>query len=127
MGRPAICHPDRTPPEIAICEPSGEYAQQLLDRQIATLHELAHIWQWAQGDGTGWPDRSAIVGGEVSTPDTPWRDRQEERVAITISWGLLDQLRRPVGSNLPCSTFYVQFVALTGHVPLGPLEVVCLP
>ena len=59
--------------------------------------------------------------------DIPWADRTEERVAMTIAWGLLDQTRRPVGADIACVELYRRFVGLTGREPLGPLEVVCLP
>lgn len=126
-GWPGLCLPDNSPPQIAICEPYGESGEQLLRAQIATLHELAHVWHRAQGDGSDWPDHRDIVGGELNGDDVRWQEQMKERVAVVVSWGLLDQLRRPVRSDLPCVSLYQQFVALTGHVPLEPIHDVCRP
>lgn len=124
--RHATVRPADDVPLVTICRPPGASTQALTIR-ITLLHELAHTWHWAQGDGSAWPDWSAIVGGSLATDESlPWVDRMEERVATVISWGLLDQLRRPVRRSLPCAELYEQFVALTGHEPLGPLEPICL-
>ena len=125
-GCDGLCHVDRTPPGITICAPAGTSAHRQLARRIAVLHELAHLWHRARGGGVCWPDVGDIVGGEVNG-SRPWEDRMRERVAVVISWGLLDQLRRPVRSDLPCATLHRQFVELTGRPPLGPLEAVCDP
>lgn len=125
-GCVGLCHVDRTPPGVTICAPAGTSAHRTLVRRIAVLHELAHLWHRARGNGESWPDVSDIVGGHPNG-SVPWCDRMKERVAVVISWGLLDQLRRPVPSDLPCATLHRQFVELTGHAPLGPLEAVCDP
>ena len=112
-------------PTVTVCRPAGDEFFQLLTMRIDLLHELAHVWHWQQGDGATWPDRSSIVGGTLDADE--WEDRMQERVAVAVSWGLLDQLRRPVRSALSCAELYEQCVALTGHEPLGPLEPVCVP
>lgn len=110
-----------------MCEPDDGFRAQQLGQRVTLLHELAHLWHWSQGDGTGWPDLRAVVEGETADPKAPWAERTEERVAVAISWGLLDQYRRPVRSDLACRELYEQFVGLTGRPPLGPIEVVCIP
>jgi hypothetical protein len=55
------------------------------------LHELAHAWEHHRMADDA---RQAFLGetGLVwYDPDTPWRERGIEQVAITIAWGLLDQ------------------------------------
>ena len=126
-GAAGICRPQHVPPETVICEPDDGFVAQQLGQRITLLHELAHLWHWSQGDGTGWPDRQAIVGGVSANPDSPWADRTEERVAVAISWGLMDQYRRPVRSDLACVELYEQFVGLTGRAPFDPIEIVCVP
>jgi hypothetical protein len=126
------CDPDsgREVPAVWVCEAEGRTAFRVLDRRITLLHELAHVWHWSTGDDATWCDLSGIVGGTPcgeDTGDVAWSDRTEERVAIAISWGLLDQSRRPVASPLGCSLLYEQFHGLTGVEPLGPIEPVCLP
>lgn len=124
---PGTCRPSGEIPRVTICQQSGTFAQSLKQR-ITLLHELAHVWHFAQGDGTSWPDRSEIVGGVTGAgpdDDVAWADRTEERVAVAVTWGLLDQRRRPVRSGLPCWVLYSQFVQLTGVRPLEPIEPVC--
>lgn len=131
-GRLGLCRPADRPPEVVVCEPDGEYEYQRTNRRLTLLHELAHVWHWSRGDGSDWLDLSATVGGEPAMPggeraETRWPKRMEERVAVVVSWGLMDQLRRPVRTNLPCRSLRRQFVELTGHPPLGPIEIACLP
>ena len=126
-GQTGICHPDGNPPHVVVCQPTGDYELQRMNQRITLLHEVGHLWHRAQGDGTAWPDMAAIVGGVPTSPDAPWSDRMVERVAVVISWGLMNQYRRPVPTDQPCAELYRQFVELTGHRPLGPLEAVCLP
>ena len=127
LGSRGRCDPPNGHSVVTVCEAPGSTMHRIVEQRITLLHELAHLWHWCQGDGESWPDASEIVGGHRSRADSPWIDRPEERVAIAISWGLLDQKRRPVGSPFECVELYEQFVALTGSVPLGPLEPVCLP
>ena len=122
---PGYCLPTTEPPEIFVCVPDGDTAAQQLTRRLTLLHELAHLWHRGQR-GEGFSDLTAIVGGGLGA-DLPWSERMTERVATTISWGLLDQLRRPVRSPFTCAELYWQFIALTGHRPLGPLHGVCVP
>lgn len=126
-GAVGICRPQHDPPEAIVCEPDDGFVAQRLGQRITLLHELAHLWHWSQGDGAGWPDRQAIVGGAPTNTNAPWGQRTEERVALAISWGLLDQYRRPVRSDLVCAELYEQFIGLTGQVPLDPIEVACVP
>jgi hypothetical protein len=122
-----VCHPRQDPPEVVVCEPDGQYAMQQMNQRITLLHELAHLWYRAALDGPDAPDFPTIVGGRASSPEVPWEERTEERVAVVISWGLMDQYRRPVLSELTCAELSRQFLDLSGHLPLGPLEPVCLP
>jgi hypothetical protein len=124
-GNAGRCHIPNGHPVVVVCEPAGETMGRIIDRRVTLLHELAHLWHWRQGDGLGWPDRSGIVGGEVGSAQVPWADRVEVRVAMAIAWGLMDQLRRPVGSDFACAELNDQFQALTGHHPLGPIRLVC--
>jgi hypothetical protein len=126
-GQVGACRPRQSPPEVIVCEPEPTTAAQHTAMRLTLLHELAHVWHWEQGDGTDWLDLRAIVGGEPSGPGVVWTDRTEERVAVAISWGLLDQYRRPVQSELACVELYRQFVGLTGREPLGALQQVCVP
>ena len=123
-GTPGRCRPASSPPVVIVCRPEGNFAQ-LIDRRITMLHELAHVWH--QAHRYGWLNFQDIVGGRLDDPSSAWADRTEERVAVVISWGLMDQLRRPVRSDLPCADLYEQFAALTGQEPLGPIEIACRP
>jgi len=125
-GCQAICHVDQIPPAVTICAPAGESAHRVLVRRIAVLHELAHLWHRARGTGAYWPDDTDVVGGEING-HIGWEFRMKERVAVAMSWGLLDQTRRPVISDLPCRTLFVQFRELAGQPPLEPIEDVCRP
>ena len=121
------CRPDQETPIIYVCgreEPST--SAEVLDQKMVLLHELAHVWHWSRGDGSGWPDYSAIVGGEQGDGSVPAFDRAEERVAMIITWGLLDQEDRPVLENLSCEDRYLMFQSLTGGPPLAPLEPTCV-
>lgn len=127
-GEVGECRPDQGTPVLYICgtiDPSD--SSLLLDQRLVLLHELAHVWHWSRGDGSSWPDYSAIVGGEHQVDEVPASNRTEERVAMIISWGLLDQVHRPVLTDLSCEERYSMFLSLTGVPPLGPLEPSCLP
>ncbi len=127
-GEIAECRPDQGIPVLYICgtiDPSDSSA--LLDQRLVLMHELAHVWHWSRGDGSSWPDYSAIVGGEHQNDEVPASNRAEERVAMIISWGLLDQVHRPVLTDMSCEERYLMFRTLTGVAPLGPLEPSCLP
>jgi hypothetical protein len=113
--------------ELYICEAAGDTAARIADRRLTVLHELAHVWHWSQGEGVDWPDLSSIVGGEPMGPDVAWSDRSVERVADVISWGLMDDERRRARGVIPCADMYLQFVALTGTEPLGPINNACVP
>lgn len=126
-GYIGTCRPPNGTARAVVCEPVFDTAASALDRRMTLLHELAHLWHWSSGDGTTWPDHRQIVGGEHPGTDVTWEDRMHERVAVVIGWGLLDQLRRPVRSDIACAELYSQFVQLTGRPPLGPLERVCRP
>jgi hypothetical protein len=127
-GATGKCEARRAVPMFRVCSPSEpETAARILDRKIVLLHELGHIWHWARGDGAEFPDYSPIVGGEPASPSVAWDQRMEERVAMIISWGLLDQPRRPVLLELSCAEKFLIYRELTGSDPVGPLEVVCLP
>lgn len=123
-GTTGRCRLDGDPPLVAVCEPDGDNAHRVLDRKITLLHELAHVWHRHLDEPEG---AAAVVGGEPTADDVRWEDRTEERVAVVISWGLLDQPRRPVRSSLSCVELVDQFRALTGAEPLGPLPVGCGP
>lgn len=125
--RPGLCGPPNGTARALVCEPGGDTAFRVLERRLTLVHELAHLWHWVQGDGTTWPDRSAVVGGRAGPGDVAWEDRMVEHVAVVISWGVLDQLRRPVDLDVSCAELGEQFVALTGRAPLGPLEPICTP
>ena len=127
-GNAGRCDPSDAEQQVTVCERDGDSMYRIVQRRLALLHELAHLWHWAQGDETcDWPDLSAIVGGSADDPEAEWADRAEERVAMAIAWGLMDQLRRPVGSPLTCAELYRQIEQLTGHEPLGPIERFCVP
>lgn len=129
-GRAAgVAHPDHGPPAVWVCRRTGPTFAATLAARVTLLHELAHLWHWRLGDGSDWPEPD-VVGDSSSIALPAHRDANddtEEAVATAISWGLLDQLRRPVGSDLPCSLLYEQYTALTGRAPLGPIERVCFP
>lgn len=126
-GHTGKCRPPNGTARAVVCEPVFDTAASVLDRRMTLLHELAHLWHWSSGDGTTWPDHRRIVGGEYPGTGVAWEDRMNERVAVVIGWGLLDQLRRPVELDIACDELYSQFVQLTGRPPLGPLHPVCLP
>jgi hypothetical protein len=126
-GHTGRCSPPNGTARAVVCEPVFDTAASILDRRITLLHELAHLWHWSSGDGTTWPDHRQTVGGEFPDTDVAWEDRMNERVAVVIAWGLLDQLRRPVDLDIACAELYSQFVQLTGRPPLGPLDLVCQP
>ena len=115
-------------PTAYVCEPAGDNAFRTLDRRMTVLHELAHVWHYSLGDPPPFGDLQAIVGGTAEGgPETRWEDRSEERLAMLMTWGLLDQLRRPMPTTFTCAELYQQFEAVTAHEPLGPLEQSCLP
>lgn len=124
-GAPGRCRPDADPPEAIICEPDGTTAFRVMNRRITLLHELAHIWHWHRRNG--WSDESSTVGGVLGDGEVDWHDRMAERVAVLVSWGLLEAKRRPVQTELHCATLYAMFERLTGHAPLGELRASCLP
>lgn len=120
--------PAGDPPTVWVCRDEPENFHGVLETRITLLHELAHVWHWELGSGSDWTDLRDIVGGELGTcDDAAASDLMVERVAVVISWGLLDQTRRPVAADVSCVTLYRQFVELTGRQPIGPLEVVCFP
>jgi hypothetical protein len=125
--RLGTCHPPNGAAAVSVCRKGPATSAIVLANRLTLLHELAHLWHWTEGDGTGWPDDSAIVGGEFNCEGTPWEDESVERVAETITWGLYNELRRPVRTDFTCAELYVQFEQLTGSEPLGPLEGICLP
>ena len=128
-GARGLCLSRDDPPQAIVCEPGGHTAYRVVNRRVTLLHELAHLWFV----GGFAPQAQEIVGGEIvggeagRDSDVPWHLRTTERVATVISWGLMDQLRRPVASDLPCVDLHQQFTALTGRAPLGPLEAICIP
>ncbi len=118
---------DEVDPTVHVCEPAGETAFRVLDRRMTLLHELAHVWWVSQGGEPPFGDLETIVGGVAGgAPDVRWEDRSEERLAIVLTWGLLDQPRRPVPTTFSCRQLYLQFEEVTAHAPLGPLEVICI-
>lgn len=119
------CCNSALPPQAIVCVEGVDTPATSLERKIIMLHELAHVWHWAKGDGVAWPDYSGVVGGVTGDPNHMLNT--EERVAIVISWGLLDQRRRPVRSELSCVEMFVAFEMLTGHPPLEPIEPFCRP
>lgn len=119
------CCNSAVPPQAIVCIEGVDTPPASLERKIILLHELAHVWHWARSDGVAWPDYSSIVGGLTGDPDPMLNT--EERVAAVISWGLLDQRRRPVRSELSCAEMFVAFEMLTGHAPLDPIEPYCRP
>ena len=121
-GARGLCLSRDDPPQAIVCEPGGHTAYRTVNRRVTLLHELAHLW-YAGGFA---PRAQEIVGGQL-VGDVPWHLRTAERVATVISWGLLDQLRRPVATDVPCVDLYLQFTELTGRAPLGPLEDSCIP
>jgi hypothetical protein len=128
-GAAGVCRIDGALiPTTYVCEPAGDTAFRTLDRRMTLLHELAHVWHYSLGDSPPFGDLESIVGGTAEGgPETRWEDRSEERLASLMTWGLLDQLRRPVPTTFTCTELYWQFEAVTAHAPLGPLEQFCLP
>lgn len=126
LGAPGRCvfSPDKTP-RVFICEEDEELSDEY-NRKLTLLHELAHLWHAAHGDGDSWPDASPVVGGVANDMEAEWNDRSEERVADTISWGLSEQFHRPARGAQACDVLYRQFVSLTGVEPLPPIEPNCL-
>ena len=125
-GEIGECRPDQRVPVLFVCVPPG-VDQASDEAKVVLLHEMAHIWHWSQGDGTTWPDYSDIVGGDYRNDNAPAADRAEERVAMIISWGLLDRTDRPVLPKLTCTETYLAFETLTGTKPLGPVDPLCIP
>lgn len=127
-GEVGECRPGQDIPALYVCGPEEiETSAALDDQKLVILHELAHIWHWSRGEGTTWPDYSAIVGGVYDNGNVPAHDRHEERVAMIITWGLLDQLDRPVLEHMTCEDRYLMFQKLTGQPPIGPLQSSCIP
>lgn len=126
-GASGYCNPDSDPPEVFVCWPDGDSAFREVGREVTLLHEMAHMWHVGEKQAGRLTDPSPIVGGQSQTPGLAWAERSEERLAIVIAWGLMDQLRRPVPTRLECVALFTQFEILTGSAPLGPLEPVCRP
>jgi hypothetical protein len=87
-------------------------ASQFQDGRAGLTHEPA----WAGQEAEAW-----------STSDLAWEDRRSERFAETIAWGLYDQLRRPTLIDASCAELHADFLFITGHPALGPVEPVCAP
>lgn len=126
-GYVGYCAPRSDPPQVRVCLPEPENTFHALGREMTLLHELAHLWHAGEKQQGRLLDPSGIVGGQPQSADVVWNDRAEERLAGVITWGLMDQLRRPVPLGSSCADLFNQFEALTGAAPLGPLEPVCIP
>ncbi len=136
-GSTGLCIPGADPPGVFICGREGDNAYRVLGRRMTLLHELAHLWHVGEKQQGRLVDPSPIVGGQDPTTPAAWSERSEERLAVVLTWGLMDQLRRPVPSLLAeaapyearvtCTEMYIQFQALTGTLPLEPIEEGCRP
>lgn len=121
-GNIGSCTPPNGTARARVCLPAPEAAHR---RPVVLLHELAHLWDWAQGDGLTWPDRSAIVGGSTETDGVEWEDRATERAAEVLTWGLYDGAVRPYTHGLATEEICEQYVALTGSLPPEPARALC--
>ena len=121
-GSCRCCRPPNGIAKARVCLPVPEAAHK---RGVVLLHELAHLWDWAQGDGLDWPDRSEIVGGVPRVDGVEWADRSSERVAEVVTWGLYDGAVRPYTLGLPDSEVCEQYEALTGSLPPEPARSYC--
>jgi hypothetical protein len=121
-GHRGTCHPSNGIAKAKVCLPMPEEAHK---RAIVLLHELAHLWDWVQGDGLGWPDRSEIVGGSLDGDNGDWDDRSIERVAHVITWGLYDGAVHPYTLGLSDREMCDRYEALTGSPPPEPVRSLC--
>ena len=122
-GHRGTCDPSNGTAQVVVCLPLPEAAHK---RAVVLLHELAHLWDWAQGDGLGWPDRSEIVGGFPEEHDVESEDRSVERVAQGVTWGLYDGAVRPHAMGLSNIELCNQYESLTGTLPPAPVRSLCL-
>ncbi len=136
-GAIGLCHPDTDPPGVVVCMQAGGNAYRTLNHQMTLLHELAHLWHLGEIQQGRLVDPSPIVGGLDDYAVVPWEERPRERLAVVMTWGLMDQLRRPVptlptqetpyAGRVVCAEMFIQFQALTGLPPLEPIQEVCRP
>ena len=111
---------------VVICVPDHGTAASKLWRQRTLIHELAHAWDFANLDDNDRSHLLGVLGTEHwLSRDQPWEERGAERFAETITWGLYDQLRRPVLIDVSCHELHVDFKSITGTAALGPIERVC--
>ncbi len=111
---------------IDVCVPDHGTSHSDLQRRRTVMHELAHAWDDVNLTEDDRDMLLPVLGAqEWYGPDLDWTTRGVERFAETIVWGLYDQRRRPTKINVPCAELHRAFVEITGHEPLGPIELAC--
>jgi hypothetical protein len=111
---------------VVVCGPEREGAAIDHRRRRTLLHELAHAWDHATLTDAERRNLQYHFGaGDWYAPDRPWEERPVEQIAETLTWGLLDQRRRPLLIDRPCWDVHADFRAVTAHRPLGPIEPLC--
>lgn len=126
-GAMGLCEPTLVPPVAHICVADNDQVNDTSwsRTDVIILHELAHIWRRSSEANL---DFQSIVGGvEQASRDVIWSQRTDERVATVIGWGLLDTVKRPRLTAVPCIDMYSQFTELTGVAPLEPIPEECRP
>jgi hypothetical protein len=111
---------------VTVCVPDLQGAAIEHRRRRTLLHELAHAWDHATLTDV---DRELLLPDLEATdwydPDAAWDQRGVERLAETLTWGLLDQKRRPLKIDTDCAAIHVDFITITGSAVLGPIDRIC--
>ena len=111
---------------VTVCVPDREGAAIDHRRRRTLLHELAHAWDHAALTDV---DRERLLPVLDATdwydPGAAWDQRGVERLAETLTWGLLDQKRRPLKIESHCAETHLDFITITGSDVLGPIDQIC--
>jgi hypothetical protein len=111
---------------VTICVPDLQGAGIDHRRRRTLLHELAHAWDHATLTDV---DRELLLPVLEATdwydPDAAWDQRGVERLAETLTWGLLAQKRRPLKIDTRCTAIHLDFITITGSDVLGPIDLIC--
>lgn len=112
--------------QIILCLEHTESFGAELHRRRTLVHELAHAWDHHRITDSERVRLVQVLGVDTwYGTDAEWDHRGAERFAETLVWGLYDQRRRPVLIDVSCADLHRDFVSLTGHRALGPIERVC--
>lgn len=111
---------------VVVCVPGLEGAAIDRRRKRTLLHELAHAWDHTTLTGTDRRDlQQRFESDDWYATDRPWKERPVERLAETLTWGLLGQPRRPLLIDRACEEVHADFRFVTGRSPLGTTEPLC--